>query len=51
MLNFRKIQHPKVNRQSPKSRSQARNNLGVSIRAANYWFIFFAPAVSKKRME
>jgi hypothetical protein len=38
--------------QSPESRPQARNILnGISIREANYWFIFFAPAVSKKRTE
>jgi hypothetical protein len=38
--------------QSPESRPQARNILnGISIREANYWFIFFVPAVSKKRTE
>ena len=31
MLNFCEIQHPKVNRQSPESRPQARNYLGVSF--------------------
>ena len=31
--------------------AEAKLILGVSIREANYWFIFFAPAVSKKRTE
>ena len=52
MLDFCEVQHLKLNLSvALVASAEAKLILGVSIREANYWFIFFAPAVSKKRTE